>query len=367
MKIALIAFTKNGGKMCKKACAILQAQGNQCSAYGMKDAAEGNDLIPVEKGLSKWAKDAFEHQEALVFIGATGIAVRAIAPYIKSKKEDPAIVVIDEKAQYIISLLSGHLGGANRLTRILAECLDAIPIITTATDINGKFAVDVWAQENQLTINNMKAAKQVSADVLNEKPVFIYSAYKLEGTIPPELKIVDVVTLKDKIQEGETCIVITEKILDALKGKEEKVLQLIPRTISVGIGCKKGVSFNNVNDFLKDTIAKAELNAEAIERFASIDLKQDEPALNKLSKKWDLPFQTYTGEELLAVQGEFTASNFVRSITGVENVCERAAVLSSDNGELIWKKDAQNGVTIAIAKREIILKFMEINECGHCI
>ncbi|MBN7772392.1 cobalt-precorrin 5A hydrolase [Clostridium aminobutyricum] len=362
MRIALIAFTNNGGITCQKVCDYLLKQGNLCTAYGIKGTAEENNLIPVEKSLTKWTKEVFEHQDAIVFIGATGIAVRAIAPYIKSKKEDPAIVVIDEKAHYVISLLSGHLGGANQLAQSIAESLDATPIITTATDINGKFAVDLWAKENGLTIKSMKAAKQISADILKGKTIYIYSESKLEGEIPPELSSVDAVTLKDKIREGETCIVITEKILDSLKGKEGNVLQLIPRSISIGLGCKKGVSFKTVDEFLKNTLAKAEISAAAVERFASIDLKKEEAAFHKLSTKWKLPFYTYSGEELLTAQGEFTESNFVRSVTGVENVCERAAVLSSDHGTLLWKKEAYNGVTIAIARKETILKFSEKNE-----
>jgi cobalt-precorrin 5A hydrolase len=270
--------------------------------------------------------------------------------------------VIDEKGQYVISLLSGHIGGANNLANTIAENIDATPIITTATDINKKFAVDLWAKSQALTINTLKAAKQVSADILQGKTIYVYSEYSLEGNIPNELKIVDAVTLKDRIREGETCIIITEKILDSLKGKQGKVLQLIPKSISVGLGCRKGIPLKAVEEIFKQALTKADINIESVRNLASIDLKREEKALQKLSAKLQVPFFTYSGEELMTAEGEFTESSFVRSITGVENVCERAAVVSSDNGKLILHKEALNGVTVAIAKKDMTLYFTENDE-----
>lgn len=360
MRIALISFTHNGGNTCKLISEKLVIMGEMCLAYSMKDTAEEVGLIPIAKTLSKWTKEAFENNDAIIFVGATGIAVRAIAPYIRGKNQDPAIICIDEKGKYVISLLSGHLGGANRLATVISEAIDAIPIITTATDINNKFAVDVWAQSQNLTIVNLKAAKQVSADILNGQTVYLYYDGSIEGKTPKGIKIVDAVTLKDKINEGSTCIIITEKILDSLRGNDNFVLQLVPKNISVGMGCKKDIPYKTVLELFENAVADMQIRLESIQNLISIDLKMSEKALIKLSEKLNIPFITFSSEELMNVKGEFSSSTFVRSITGVDNVCERAAIAPNDEeSKLILKKKALNGVTIAIAKKNIKLSFTE--------
>lgn len=360
MRIALISFTRDGGNTCKLISEKLSIMGEMCLAYSMKETAEELGLIPIGKTLGKWTKEAFGNNDAIVFVGATGIAIRAIAPYLKGKDQDPAIISIDEKGKYVISLLSGHLGGANNLTSVIAEAIEATPIITTATDINNKFAVDVWAQSQNLSIVNLKAAKQVSADILNGKIVYLYYEGSIEGKIPEGLKIVDAVTLKDKIRERSTCIVITEKILDSLKGNDKFVLQLVPKNISIGMGCKKDISYKAVVELFENAVADMQIRPESIQNLVSIDLKMSEKSLIKLGKKLEVPFITFSGEELMNIKGDFTASTFVRSITGVDNVCERAAIAANNEESiLILKKRALNGVTIAIAKKNITLDFTE--------
>lgn len=359
MKIALISFTKNGGNTCKVVSEKLSLMGEMCLAYGMKETSEETGLIPMSKSLSKWTKEAFENNDAIVFVGATGIAIRAIAPYLKSKDQDPAIIAIDEKGQYVISLLSGHLGGANRLALVIAEAIQATPVITTATDINKCFAVDVWAKSQNLSIMNLKAAKQVSADILKGKTVYLYYEGSIEGKVPQGIELVDVVMLKDKIRDGETCIIITEKILDSLKGKEKSVLHLVPKNISIGMGCKKDISYKAVLELFEKAVTESQIRLESIQSLASIDLKMFEKALIKLGQKLEIPFVTFSGEELMSVQGDFTHSSFVRSITGVENVCERAAIAANEGSTLLLKKQCLNGVTVAIAKKSITLSFAE--------
>lgn len=147
MKIALISFTKAGAETCGKIKTGLSDLGHFCEAFGKDSFAAEAGLIPLRDGLDYWTAEAFKSRDALVFIGACGIAVRAIAPYIQSKAKDPAVVVMDEKGKYAISLLSGHLGGANDLTREIAKIVSAEPVITTATDLNAKFAVDNFAKK----------------------------------------------------------------------------------------------------------------------------------------------------------------------------------------------------------------------------
>ncbi|QAT42916.1 cobalt-precorrin 5A hydrolase [Aminipila luticellarii] len=362
MRIALISFTLKGGNTCKSIADKLSLRGEMCLAYGMKDTASDIGLIPMEKSLSKWTKEAFDNNDAIVFIGATGIAVRAVAPYLKSKDQDPAIVAVDERGQYVISLLSGHLGGANKLASRIAEDIDGIPVITTATDINKRFAVDVWAKSQNLSIVNLKAAKQISADILKGKTVYLYYGGRIEGEVPEGIQPVDAVTLKEKIHEGNACIIITEKVLNSLKGGDKTVLQLVPKNISVGMGCKKDISYKSVLELFEKAVSEAHIRTEAIQGIASIDLKKSEKALLKLGEKFDIPFRTFTGEELMNIEGDFTPSAFVRSITGLENVCERAAVASNEGSTLFLRKQSLNGVTIAMAKSDTALSFAEKDE-----
>ncbi|SDH30077.1 cobalt-precorrin 5A acetaldehyde-lyase [Pseudobutyrivibrio sp. 49] len=267
---------------------------------------------PEESSLSDWTKDCFEMHLPIVFIGSTGIAVRTIAPFISSKLKDSPVIVIDELGQNVIPILSGHFGGANELANIIGKALGADPVITTATDINNVFAVDVFAKKNGLLITDKSLIKKVSAKALKGEAL--------------------------DIKESEDEIVI-------------EGLRLIPKRLILGIGCKKGKPFEElkvfVNTFYEDD--ELEKNLYAI---ASIDVKAEEIGLIKLAEYFGVPFVTFSAEELQLVEGEFEESSFVKDKVGVGNVCERAALsLAGENGELIRNKTAKDGMTLAAAKR----------------
>ena len=200
MKIALICFTENGFQMEKRLVKLLEAEGRgPCpwvsGRYAMQAASLDHEISfsPVkEGGLSAWAGERFRDSDGLIFIGACGIAVRAIAPYIRDKKTDPAVLAADEKGRFVIPLLSGHLGGANELAECLAEGLakNGIPaqaVLTTATDVNRRFAVDVFAKEHGLVLDQMKLAKEISAAVLAGEPVGLFSDFPFSGPVPEGL------------------------------------------------------------------------------------------------------------------------------------------------------------------------------------
>lgn len=342
MRVALISFTKEGAKTCRGIEIGLTSHRHQCKAYGMKTFAEEAGLLLLESSLSQWTADAFFEDEALVFVGACGIAVRGIAPYIKDKTIDPAVVVVDEQGKYAISLLSGHLGGANAFTLEIASILGAEPVITTATDLNQKFAVDEWAKKRHLWMEDMKIAKEISAAILNKETIGVSSDFNIEGQMPEHLIYVQ----EDK--DLKLGFIIS---IHANKNPFQRTLRLVPKTISVGIGCRKGVSLKVVEDLLYKVLNEQKISEHAIEKICSINIKEEEDALIKLSKKLNVPFQVFPSEELKQLQGEFTSSDFVKHILGVDNVCERAAVLGS-RGQLIVKKQALNGVTLAIAIRK---------------
>ncbi|NTU88550.1 MAG: cobalt-precorrin 5A hydrolase [Actinobacteria bacterium] len=330
MKIAAIAFSDTGMTLGERllGCADFDLSLTRCG----------------DGELAAWTSGNFSSAEALLFIGSTGIAVRAIAPHVNSKTTDPAVVVIDELGRYAIPILSGHIGGANALAISLSESIGAVPVITTATDINSVFAVDTWAKNQGLAIANPEGIKRVSAKLLAGKTVGIKSLLPIDRNLPAGVAFDD-----------EAYDILVSYRTDG----SPDALRLIPPIITVGIGCRKGIEADAIEDAVEAALAKAHCSRAAICRVCSIDLKADEPGLLEFCKWWNLPFRTFAASELAAVEGEFTASVFVQGITGVDNVCERAALLGSNGGRLLEMKEAGNGVTVALAINEPTLRLIE--------
>ena len=341
MKLAIICFTRNGEVLCRKLMKETETISHQWEAYSTK---EGTGLTFVAS-LSKWMTDVFETVDGIVFVGACGIAVRAIAPFLKSKTTDPAVVVLDEGGNFSISLLSGHIGGANALAVELAKIVGAAPVITTATDVNKKFAVDVWAKKRELCIRSMTVAKHISAAVLDGEQIGIQSDFPLE-TLPEGLLVTDDCNLG---------IVIS---LDEGKKPFKGTLTLVPKIVFLGMGCRKDSPMEKIEALVLQVLKEHDISLFAIKAICSIDLKQGELGFLKLCKKYGWNFVTFTKDELQKVAGDFASSSFVESKVGVDNVCERAAVLAS-GGDLVVKKIAKDGMTIAVAIKNWSVDFNE--------
>lgn len=316
--VFLLSFTDKGQQLAESLAGPLGGQAARC----------GSPL-----SLAQWTGKHFSQAGALVFVGATGIAVRAIAPYIKSKVQDPAVVVVDEGAHWAIPILSGHLGGANDLARRIAGLCGAAAVLTTATDVNGAFAVDEWSKRQNCRIVNPEKIKTVSSAVLAGTPVRVSSEFLIAGNTPPGLCL----TTSD-----------SRDLYLGLHREKSGALHLVPKIAVLGVGCRKGTAAEPLEQALDQLLAETDLCEQALCAVASIDLKKDEPGLQAFCKAHGWPLQTYSAAELAAVPGTFTPSPFVRRATGVDNVCERAAVLAS-GGTLFSKKHAGNGVTMALA------------------
>jgi cobalt-precorrin 5A hydrolase len=349
--MALICFTERGFQTEKRLAGLLAAWGAKprlfvLGKYALQAAAMDHTVsfCPVkEGGLSKWTDGQWE-ADALIFVGACGIAVRAIAPLIKDKYTDPAVLVVDEAAGFVIPILSGHMGGANELAVRLAEAISAIPVITTATDRNGRFAVDVFARSHGLVIDDRVLAKAVSADVLAGEPVGFFCDFPLDGEAPKELSC-------DTICRHNIWVTVSKR--ERTESGTGRVLKLIPRCVTVGIGCRRGTSREKLREILTAAMEENHVDGRSVCALASIDLKQGEPGICMLAGELGIPFLTYTGEELLNVPGRFSESEFVRQTTGVGNVCERAAMAAclevSKSSRSLFGKFAKDGVTVATA------------------
>lgn len=354
MKIGIIAFSQKGISLAEKI-----APGFQCEAV----------LSGRDADRKKWTEDGFREKDALIYIGAAGIAIRSIAPHIKHKTEDPAVIVIDELGTFVIPVLSGHIGGANELAEEVAAYIGATPVITTATDINGVFAVDTWARRQGMKVLNPEKIKDVSSKLLSGKEIAIGCEDEIEGELPElvkQIKIADISRIdSDKPEKGYYSETETEGIglldeIDAIVScgrldyaSSMGALMLVPEILTLGIGCRRGTKLETVERVFADFLEVSGIYKEAISVITSIDLKKDEVAITEFAKKLKLGFKTFSAEELGRVEGDFTASEFVKSTVGVDNVCERSAMYAAGEGaELIAAKFAREGVTFALAKKQ---------------
>ena len=331
----------------KRAAILCFTERGEITAGRIEAAIRSDYEISVHRprgGEKQVVEPLFPVADALIFVGACGIAVRAIAPFVKNKLTDPGVIVVDELGLQAISLLSGHIGGANELTRRIAASIGAIPVITTATDINHRFTADEWAKNNGLSIASMQAAKRFAAEILR-RDVPVYSDFPIEGKLTGGLF---------RGEQGKIGLVISCRKMEMF----EDPLILIPRLLQLGIGCKRGTSREKIRAAVLKVLDETGIYMKAIAGAASIDLKQDEAGLLEFCDAWKLPVQFYPAEELLETKGDFSASAFVKSTVGVDNVCERAAMRSAgDNAKLIVKKTCLDGVTIAIAQEEWSVHF----------
>ena len=321
--IAWISFTPRGRVLAEKLCERTGGTAEDARREGFS--------------LSTWTEQAFSEAQALVFVGAAGICIRAVAPFLKNKAEDPAVICMDEAGQFVIPLLSGHLGGANALAREISLLCGGTPVITTATDVNHLFAIDLWAKKQQLAVINPQRIKVLSAKILAGEEIAVSCPWPVSGE-PPEH-----VTLGTR---GDAAVTFHRV--------SEDVLALVPHTAVLGVGCRKGITEAQLEDVFQLFCEKRAIHPEAICAAASVDRKGREGGLRAFCKTHGWPLRCYSADDLNSLPGIYTGSDFVRQTVGTDNVCERAAVLAS-GGSLIENKFACGGVTFALAAASPVL------------
>ncbi|MDO4178263.1 MAG: cobalt-precorrin 5A hydrolase [Phascolarctobacterium sp.] len=350
MKASVLSFSARGAQLGKKIAACLETVGYEASSFTMAKYSEETQVKAYEVNYQATTKDAFASSDCLVFVGATGIAVRTIAPHLQNKLVDPAVINVDERGNFVIPLCAGHIGGANELARVLATYLNAMPCVTTATDVNGLFAVDEWAARNNMLIDGLSEAKDFAAELVAGKNVgFVKDEWMNVASALPKLVVE---SFEPKVG---MCITI-----DKEKTPFKTTLRLIPKVLHLGIGCKRNTPLERIEDLVLPMLSELHIDLRSIAGVASVDLKKDEQGLLAFAKKYHYPINFYSSEELNELEGEFTPSAFVKSIVGVSNVCERSAVKDAGNHHLLLKKTSRNGVTLSIATEELNLDFTKI-------
>ena len=313
MNTAIAAFTRNGVKLALKLASFLDGEVFAPSRF--HELMSDKNFHAINEPLSVWTGKIFHEVRALIFVGACGIAVRAIAPHVSSKLSDPAVIVIDELGKFVIPVLSGHVGGANELAREIAGKIHAQAVITTATDINNLVSIDEWAVKNNCVIENPAAIKQVSAQILEANSVGV--AVTCEN-IPVPFPV---------------------------------TLILRPKILVLGAGCNKEIA---PEEFERDAINfldGAGVSMLSLKALASIDIKRDEPAMKLFAEKHNILFMTFTASQLQSLTGKFTSSQRVLEIVGTDNVCERACVLAGGEGAVLMRsKFVCENSTFALAR-----------------
>ena len=323
-QITIVYFTEGGHALAEQVARILG-----CAAKRPKSGQLMTEIAQL-----------FHECDALVFIGACGIAVRAIAPLLEDKTRDPAVVVMDECGQYVISLLSGHIGGANHLARRIAGITGGKAVITTATDVNRRFSIDTWAVQSGCDIESMEMAKRFSAEILKRDLPFC-TDFPVTGALPSGLFAAC---------EGDIGAAITYRTDFA---PFAKTLQLIPRILYLGIGCRRGTTEKAIEIAVQRVMDVGGLNPRALKGIATIDVKRDEQGLLAFASEWHLPLMFFSAQELQNASGEFSSSSFVEQTVGVDNVCARAAICAAgENAVLLARKTVGDGVTVAIAQEK---------------
>lgn len=342
-RVSLVAFTGAGAELARRVASALEAGGRwrvaELAACG--SAAEARGLAAAGP-VGAWARRRFKADDALVFVGATGIAVRAVAPLVADKRLDPAVVSVDERGSVVVPLLSGHVGGANDLAREVARATGGLAAVSTATDVRGLLAVDEWAAGQGLRLLEWDVAKEVSARLLAGEPVGFASDVPVAGELPAGL-------VRGAAEVG---VLVTR---DPSRSPFARTLHLVVPDVTVGVGCRRGAAEQDLARAVDEALAAAGLSGASVARLATIDLKAAEPAVVALSRRRGWELATFSAAELAAVPGEFASSDFVRRTVGVDNVCERAAVAAG--GRLVSPKRAGGGVTVAVACADMPVAF----------
>lgn len=361
----VISFTSRGKELADRLLSLISdgkfVRGGEESGIGKgeryKESSDRENVVVkgTDEGftLDGFVKENFYQGNVLIFIGAAGIAVRAIAPYIEDKTKDPAVIVMDEAGKNVIPLLSGHIGGGVRETEKIANLIGANCVMTTASDVSGEFAVDVFASENGFVISDMKKAKEFTARLLEEKEAVYEVDAEIAGMPPFDVDTGFANVIRQSAggesfeKENDFARSKASFTISFHKNKSESgVLSLIPKCIAIGVGCKKGTPYEKLRAFVEDKLSEHNLDKRAVKVLASADIKKDEEGLILLAKELGAEFKTFSSEVLMAQEGEFTASSFVKSITGTDNVCERA-VAACGCKKMLVMKESFDGMTFA--------------------
>ncbi|QEK11816.1 cobalt-precorrin 5A hydrolase [Crassaminicella thermophila] len=341
MDKAIITLTKGGTELGMK---LLEHIDKAVLYTNPKFYIKEKHVKKIDGKIVEFIGKIFNKYKCLIFIMATGIVVRSIAPYIKDKKIDPAVIVLDEEGKNVISLLSGHIGGANEYTNKIASILNANPVITTASDVKNTLAVDTLAMELNCEIEDFQDATKVTAHIVNGEKVGIISDICIGRVLPENMVEID---FKNKPhEEFKGFIYITDKRI--LSPVESDCVVLRPKNIVIGIGCRRKKPVDKIIEAIEDSLISLNISKKSIKHIATVDVKKNEEGIIQAAKLLGVPLVIVDREKIKEVEDQFKGSEFVKKRIGVCAVSEPVAFLSSESGQMIQKKKVYDGITIAV-------------------
>ncbi|WP_100331252.1 cobalt-precorrin 5A hydrolase [Bacillus xiapuensis] len=350
---AIVAITKHGTQIARK----LARSFADSDVYYMKKHAQGDEeeqgFTLFEGSVRLLLPSLFANYKGLIIIISLGAVVRMIAPLLKDKKTDPGVVVIDDRGEHVISVLSGHLGGANELTREVASLLNAYPVVTTASDVQKTIPVDLFGRRFGWEWESAEKLTPVSASVVNEEKVAVIQEsgetnwWMHDTAIPANIHVCSSISEAFTLQP-DAALVVTHRLLDS---KEEAILEngvlYRPKVIVLGIGCNRGTSSEEIEQVMDETLKELKISKKSVKAVATINLKKDEKGLLEVVKKHQWDFIYYTPEQLNTKTMKHP-SNVVYQYTGAYGVSEPAAMLASGNDRLLLTKKKSGNVTISV-------------------
>jgi len=350
MKLAIIAITRNGARL----GARLQAARPQAQLYVLERFAGdgGPQAAPFSGELKGLIAELWGRYQGFAFIMATGIVVRTVAPHLAGKGRDPAVVVLDEAGQFAVSLLAGHLGGANRLAIELASVSGGTPVITTATDVNGLTAWDEAARQAGLRVEPLAHVKHLNSLLLEGGRIALVDRRSRVAPFFANTPGIELhATFAAALQSAATGLVfVTHRQIPDLD-RRPNLLALRPPDLVVGIGCNRGTVADEIEAAVVNELARAFLAFASIGRLASVRDKADEPGLCEFAARHALPLDVFTAAELNAVAAPSPASPHALDAVGAKGVCEPAAILAAGGGPLLITKKKHGNVTVAVAEK----------------
>ena len=324
--VGVISVTRQGDEIAKRLRELLHIE------LFSKNGLEKFDIKEIAGKLMSSFK-------AVIFISSTGIAVRSIAPYLKGKDVDPAVIVIDSSCRFVISLAGGHLGGANELTLKIAKFLNALPVITTATDNMGITAPDIIAKENRLIIEDLKKAKTISAYLVEGREVaFIDDKYIIP--LPTGYS-------HNAYNAGAVVYVTHHSRCEEFERVQEK-LKLIRRDIVLGIGCRKDFDTDKMQSTVLQILDEYNIDKRSVACIGTAEIKKDEKAIIELAGFLGAVIRIFSIDEIKAIQHKYKGSSFVENTIGVRAVCEPCVELCG--AQLLTGKISCEGMTICIGE-----------------
>ncbi|WP_066498318.1 cobalt-precorrin 5A hydrolase [Abyssisolibacter fermentans] len=336
MKWAGIGLTKGAVSLLKK----IKETNNQIDLYVL-DKFKEEDIGVIKGSLKEFVGVLIKEYDVIVFVMATGIVVRMIADHIVHKSVDPAVLVLDEKGAFVISLLSGHLGGANDMAKKLASDIGAVPVITTASDVNNSIAVDTLAMKLNCHILNMNSAKDITAMIVNGEEVGIISEIPIAFDLPKNIELITI----DKQESKKGIIYIGNKTnMKFIK----PVSQIVPRNIVLGIGCRRGTTKEKIFELIQKSFKELQIHLSAINTISTVDVKKDEIGILDIAKHFKAKLDIINRSEIAKIEHKFESSDFVKKTIGVGAVCEPCGYIASKQGKCLLKKTKLSGVTLSV-------------------